>query len=172
MDYHGDWETVTGHYAPLHPRAVDGDQEQNVAAGIQRWITLGVDPAKLNLGLGSYGRPFTLLEEDEHDLGSPVNGTGVLGPLTAESGMWGYNEICALMSDYTYVWDDEQGIPYSYSGDQWVGFDDPDSILLKVQFANELGLGGVSLFSLDTDDFMGNCGEPFGLLRVINENLN
>lgn len=28
----------------------------------------------------------------------------------------------------TYVWDDEQKVPYAYLGDQWVGFDDERSI--------------------------------------------
>lgn len=38
-------------------------------------------------------------------------------------------------------------------GDQWVGYDDPISVKIKVAFVRAMGLGGVSLWSLDLDDF-------------------
>lgn len=33
---------------------------------------------------------------------------------------------------WTVVWDDEQKVPYMYKGNQWVGYDTPESITLKV----------------------------------------
>jgi chitinase len=42
-------------------------------------------------------------------------------------------QICSLVDGWTEVWDDEQEVPYKYSGDQWIGFDNPRSIGLKVQ---------------------------------------
>lgn len=47
---------------------------------------------------------------------------------------------------------DEEG-PYVKRGDQWVGYDDPISVKIKVAFVRAMGLGGVSLWSLDLDDF-------------------
>jgi len=47
---------------------------------------------------------------------------------------------------------DEEG-PYVKRGDQWIGYDDPISVKIKTAFVRAMGLGGVSLWSLDLDDF-------------------
>ena len=47
---------------------------------------------------------------------------------------------------------DEEG-PYVKRGDQWVGYDDPISAKIKAAYVRFVGLGGVSLSSLDLDDF-------------------
>ncbi|KAJ8965199.1 hypothetical protein NQ317_013351 [Molorchus minor] len=73
-------------------------------------------------------------------------------------GVLGYNEICELHSDWTYVWDDEQKVPHRISGDQWVGYEDTNSIQLKAAYAMSKNLGGMMLWALDTDDFLGICG--------------
>ena len=42
-------------------------------------------------------------------------------------------QVCEYISaGGTQVWDDLQRVPYVYVGNQWVGFDDPDSIKDKV----------------------------------------
>lgn len=35
---------------------------------------------------------------------------------------------------WTVVWEEEQMVPYMFQGNQWVGYDDPRSIALKVLF--------------------------------------
>jgi len=47
---------------------------------------------------------------------------------------------------------DEEG-PYVKRDDQWIGYDDPISVKIKTAFVRAMGLGGVSLWSLDLDDF-------------------
>lgn len=47
---------------------------------------------------------------------------------------------------------DEEG-PYIKRGDQWIGYDDPISVKIKSAFVRAMGLGGISLWSLDLDDF-------------------
>ena len=43
-------------------------------------------------------------------------------------------QVCEFLvePDTTLVWDNEQQVPFAYNGDQWVGFDDPRSIGVKV----------------------------------------
>lgn len=74
-------------------------------------------------------------------------------------------------SDWTTVWDDEQKVPYAFKGNQWVGYDNPESLTLKMKFARDMGLGGGMIWSIDTDDFLGVTGTKFPLLRAINEAL-
>ena len=43
--------------------------------------------------------------------------------------------------------------PYSFNGPYWIGYDNVDSIALKAQMVNTLGMGGGMMFALDLDDF-------------------
>ena len=48
-------------------------------------------------------------------------------------GMMGYYEICPLTAHvYTVDRDNYTQAPWAYSGDQWVCYDDVDSIRIKV----------------------------------------
>lgn len=44
-----------------------------------------------------------------------------------------------------------------FRNDMWVGYDDDISLSLKAAYAQQLGLGGVMIWSIDTDDFTGRC---------------
>lgn len=62
--------------------------------------------------------------------------------------------------------------PYAYSGDQWVSFDDIDTIQQKTEFLKSMGLGGAMVWALDLDDFNGSCGgENYPLLKTITREL-
>jgi chitinase len=43
-----------------------------------------------------------------------------------------------LAAGWTRVWNDEQKVPYAYHGDQWVGYDDLQSIEIKVKYLRGL----------------------------------
>lgn len=47
----------------------------------------------INVGLGMYGRSFTLSNPSQHDLGSPVRGAGQAGMYTREGGFLSYYEV-------------------------------------------------------------------------------
>lgn len=86
----------------------------------------GCAPEKLILGVGFYGRAFTLADKNQNGVGAPAKGPGAAGPYTREPGMLGYNEICESLKQggWTVVRDEEQRVPYAIKGDQWVGYDD------------------------------------------------
>merc|ERR1711997_259793 len=73
---------------------------------------------------------------------------------------------------WTREWDEHCQAPYVYNGIKWIGYDDPDSITKKVEYAMGEGMAGIMVWSVDTDDFLGKCGRNrFPLLRSINEAL-
>ncbi|EFA06693.1 chitinase 8 precursor [Tribolium castaneum] len=175
-DLHGSWESVTGQNAPLYASSIDVEGSQkllNVDASIRGWIERGADPGKLVLGLGVYGRSFTLASASNNKLGAPIVAGGDAGRYTGERGMMGYNEIVEAQNagGWTTVWDDEQKTPYMYKGNQWVGYDNPKSIAIKVQYAKSLNLAGVMIWSIETDDFNGLSGTKYQILNAINAAL-
>ncbi|KAF2880906.1 hypothetical protein ILUMI_25264 [Ignelater luminosus] len=175
-DLHGSWDRVTGQNAPLYAaphETTPAQLELNVGACIDAWIKNGAAPEKLVLGIGVYGRSFTLDNAANNGINAPASQPGLPGPYTRQAGMLGYNEICEMQmgAPWTVVWNDPQKVPYAYQGNQWVGYDNPLSVALKVNYAKEKRLGGAMIWSIETDDFRGICGARYPILSTIKANL-
>lgn len=56
------------------------------------------------------------------------------------------------------MWEARQQVPFAVSGNQWIGYDDVESIALKAWYARNQQLGGVMVWSIETDDFRNICG--------------
>ncbi|XP_044744290.1 chitinase-like protein 3 [Coccinella septempunctata] len=176
-DLHGAYDGVTGANAPLYPSSVDispSAKALTVDASIRGWIARGADPQKISMGLPLYGRTFTLSNPSLNGVGAPASVGGKPGPYTQETGMLGYLEICELQRQggWTVNWDDNTKTPYAYKGDQWIGYDNAESIRLKVEYAKSLNLGGTMIWSLETADFSGVCGDKYPILTVIKNALS
>jgi len=122
--------------------------------------------------MGTYGRSFTLSREEKNGLQAPAPQKGMAGPYTREPGSLGYNEICESFrkEKWTVVNDPYHLAPYAYRERQWVGYDDIESIALKARIAVNMNLGGGMVWSIETDDFLGEChGVKFPLIQTINK---
>ncbi|VBB34699.1 unnamed protein product [Acanthocheilonema viteae] len=58
-------------------------------------------------------------------------------------------------------------------GDQWHGYDNEETIKIKMKWLKEKGYGGAFIWALDFDDFKGtSCGKgPYPLLNALNNEL-
>lgn len=67
---------------------------------------------------------------------------------TRESGLLSYYEICEKLNkqNWTYVFNDEQKVPYAYKGSEWVGYDNIRSVKLKTQYILDNSLGGAMIW--------------------------
>jgi chitinase len=180
-DYHGAWDQKTGANAPLRSSDV-----LNVEFSINYMLKLGASPKKLVMGVPLYGRTFLLNEAYDPDsgrkpkLGAVAKNIGFQGPFTRENGFMGYNEICMEVKNNSQLWhkfwDAESSTPYAVSGNKMITYDDARSIKEKVRFAMQKDLAGIMVWSVDTDDFYGDCAdvgdngsfENFPLMRAIN----
>ncbi|KAK0152678.1 Oviduct-specific glycoprotein [Merluccius polli] len=95
------------------------------------WQNQGAPAGKLNLGLAVYGRTFHLSSPD-HQVGAPASGPAAAGVYTKEPGFLSYYEICTFLQQTTVQWIADQHVPYATKGDEWVGYDNKNSVGHKV----------------------------------------
>ncbi|KAL3220000.1 hypothetical protein MRX96_005741 [Rhipicephalus microplus] len=144
--------------------------------GLNRLVKLGAPKKKLMLGIPFYGRSYTLLDPQRHALAAPTRRDvpAVPGPYVMSDEILAYYEVCMdiTMLSWRREYDQVGQCPYAYRGDQWVGYEDEESISAKVDFVLEQDYGGVMVFNIDMDDFNGVCGVKNPLLNSVCRKFN
>ncbi|XP_059149127.1 chitotriosidase-1-like [Physella acuta] len=173
-DFHGSWDPVTGHNSPLYAGLLETGaiRNYNVDFAAKYWVSKGALKSKINIGLPTYGRSFTLSSVSKNNTGDPAAGAGPAGRFTQEPGSLSYYEICEMISQGATVRRSmDQQVPYLVKGSVWVGYDDPVSLRNKVKYIKDNGYGGSMLWTLDQDDFTGTfCGQgKFPLTTAVSQ---
>uniref|UniRef100_A0A2C9K291 GH18 domain-containing protein n=1 Tax=Biomphalaria glabrata TaxID=6526 RepID=A0A2C9K291_BIOGL len=127
-DYHGSWQKTTGLNAPMFSN--DG---LDVHSTISWYTNNGLRADKIFLGIALYGRTWTLADPSLNGVGAPAVDSGIAGNCTKEKGTLAYFEICDLLRNkgYTETLDYIGQQKYAYNGDQWVSYDDKQSLNIK-----------------------------------------
>ncbi|XP_055600306.1 probable chitinase 10 [Uranotaenia lowii] len=174
-DFHGQWDKKTGHVAPLYYHPEDEIDFFNANYSINYWMELGAPSRKLVMGMPLYGQSFMLADVKNNGLNAKAPGAGQAGEYTRAAGFLAYYEICDRIQnkEWTVVHDELKRMgPYAYKGNQWVSYDDKETLLRKVQFIRAMNLGGGMIWALDLDDFKNRCGQGHHpLLTAIREGL-
>ncbi|MEE6523595.1 hypothetical protein FKM82_022579 [Ascaphus truei] len=99
-DFHGGWETMSGHNSPLckGPKDTGHSMYLNVSYAMNYWRDNGVPAEKLLVGFPTYGRTFKIPNPRICGVGTPVSGAGSAAPYTNEAGYWAYFEVSAACS--------------------------------------------------------------------------
>lgn len=172
-DFHGQWDHKTGINAPLY--TYPGNSVNFYADyAVKHWIKRGAKSEKIILGVPCYGQSFTLSNAANHGLNAASSGGGQAGPFTRASGTLSYYEICnnVKKQGWTVVKNAQYG-PYAYKGNQWVSYDDIETMGIKTKYIRDTKLGGTMIWALDMDDFQGTCGEgKYPLLSALNKGLH
>lgn len=155
-DMFGGWDGKVNIHSALYgdPASVD--------VCVRFWLYSGAERSKIIVGIPTYGGAFTLADPAQTHIGAPAYGAEALP----------YKQICA--SNWQKVFDQARQGPYAFSGNQWVGFDDKQSVAAKVNFIKNNGLGGAMFWSLELDDFRNECassGMSFPLIRTAHDSL-
>ncbi|XP_053338996.1 acidic mammalian chitinase-like [Clarias gariepinus] len=159
-DYHGSWESFTGHNSPLYQWSQETGDEiyLNTNYSMTYWKNQGAPVEKLRMGFATYGRSFQLSSK-ESGLGAPSSGPGSAGKYTRESGILSFYEVCSFLEGASTQWIEDQKVPYATKGNQWVGFGNKQSYEIKMAYLKENHFGGAFVWALDLDDFTGQfCG--------------
>ncbi|KFB41755.1 AGAP008566-PA-like protein [Anopheles sinensis] len=182
-------------HAPMRNRSFETDPNRaktNVVDGVDTWIDFGCPPKKMILGIGLFGQAFTLANPAQYNVGAPAVGPGEEGQYYY-GGYYPYYEVetsknpsptcqhvknlsdfqlCLLIrSGWTLFYDSVGQMPFAVRGNQWMGFEETNSIAAKLDLVQEKRLGGVVLQYVDYDDFWGFCGSRNPLTTFIYQRL-
>uniref|UniRef100_A0A671UXD5 Acidic mammalian chitinase n=1 Tax=Sparus aurata TaxID=8175 RepID=A0A671UXD5_SPAAU len=160
-DFHGAWESATGHHSPLYKGSQDiwDHVYFNTDFAMRYWQDMGAPVEKLNMGIAAYGRAFHLSTLSSQ-VGAPASGPASAGTFTKEAGILSYYEICTFLQGATVHLIADQKVPYAVKQNEWVGYDNKESLTTKVSYLKDNRIGGAFVWSLDLDDFNGKfCGQ-------------
>ena len=150
-DFHGTWESTTGHQA-----AFTGDPNgYDIETAVKAYLDAGVAPSQIVLGAPLYTRAWSGVADGGD--GGYAEGSSGAAPGTFEAGNYDYKDLLAQVqapnSGWQLYWDDSAQASYVYnaSEDIFSSFETPTSIALKAQWAEDLGLGGMMFWDLSND---------------------
>ncbi|OJD14111.1 hypothetical protein AJ78_05511 [Emergomyces pasteurianus Ep9510] len=130
-------------------------------------ISLGLDllwrnsvpPEKVSLGLGFYGRSFTLADPSCTTPGcafkkgdNETSGGAQPGSCTLNSGTLSDYEISGILKEKSpeVIYNQDAGVNWiTWDKDQWVSYDDGRTLKQKADLGNKLCLGGTFAWSVD-----------------------
>merc|ERR1719210_1011559 len=162
-DIHVGWEDRTGHNAPLYATAEDAElagYPLSVSWAVDYWLQGGASPSQVTLGLGTYGRGWTLKDRSQTGFNAPASGKAAPGVSTQEAGYMSYYEVeDKIAKGATVVYDTKREGPYIVADGEWTGYDNQQSFCSKLAFAKSRNLMGSMIWALDLDDFAGAYGK-------------
>jgi chitinase len=158
-DFHGSWESKANFHAPLFAATGDPSAAQKFYAdnSIDLYLGGGVPSDKLVLGVPFYGRGWSGVEPGPAGDGlfQPA-----LGPAPAKysPGVEDYKILKGLEATYQKYTHPEAKAPYIYSPQSktWWSYDDPASMMTKMQYVKTNKLGGAMFWELSGDDASGS----------------
>ncbi|XP_024375474.1 class V chitinase CHIT5 [Physcomitrium patens] len=148
FDYRGSWESNTGEHTALYDPNLPVVSTDDA---VTDWITAGLYPHKLVMGLAFYGKQWTLQSLANTGIGAPTQ-TDISSKYTP---VWSEIVVYLQNDGWTTVLDDATVSMYSYNTQslQWVGYDNEVTIKKKVEYAIRIKkLKGVFVWSLNHDD--------------------
>ncbi len=169
-DFHGGWDSYTGLNSPMvniDPNPSNANWSVTGATNIYlngMNGSGGVAPSKLVLGTPFYGRGWSNVQPGPNGNGLGQAGAEATSPGLGEtefpykslfsSGFLTYSgSTFAGAGGYTRYWDMIAQVPYLYSSTakSFITYDDPQSMNAKMNYANQMGLGGVMFWELSED---------------------
>ena len=150
-DFHGTWETTTGHQSAFTGDAAGYD----IQTAVKAYLAAGVPAAKVILGAPLYTRAWSGVA-DGGDGGYLEKSSGAAAG-TFEKGVYDYKDLVAQMQvsagAWKIYWDDTAQAAYVYDGADatFSSFETRASIAQKSDWAERLGLGGMMFWDITGD---------------------
>ncbi|KAJ7155607.1 glycosyl hydrolases family 18-domain-containing protein [Mycena filopes] len=141
-DLHGTWD---GHDIWIGPIVAAHTNLTEINEAFKLYWRNGVDPSQMVMGLGFYGRSFTLASADCADPGCIWASGANAGPCSGQAGILMYNEIQSILGQTddsgatpSPALDEDAAVKYVvWDTNQWVSYDDSETFAIKMNYAND-----------------------------------
>ena len=149
-DFHGGWESVTGHQA-----ALTGDPGGfDIVNAVGVFDNAGVDRDKVVLGAPAYTRAWGGVQAGD-SYGYQQNGDALLAAGSFEAGNYDHKDLITGIEDESYdlIWDDDAKAAFAYNNESlvWSSIETTATIAGKAAYVQEAGLGGMMFWALSND---------------------
>jgi chitinase len=149
-DFHGGWESTTGHQA-----AMTGDAGgYDVVTAIDQFRDAGISLDKVVLGAPAYTRAWGGVAAGSN-LGYQQAGNASLAPGSYEKGNYDQKDlITGIQNDsYSLVWDDTNKAAFAYNPTSqiWSSIETTATIAGKAAYVETAGLGGMMFWAISND---------------------
>ncbi len=138
-DFHGGWESSTGHHTNLSGRDI------SVTSAVNLFRNAGVPASKIVIGGAFYGRGWYGVQNSNNGLDRPANSGGF------EVDYNTINNQYLNKNGFVRYWDSSAQAPYLFNGNTFITYDDPQSLRLKVQYVKNNDLGGIMFWEYSND---------------------
>ncbi|KAI6750545.1 hypothetical protein HG530_014826 [Fusarium avenaceum] len=123
----------------------------------------GVNPEKVNLGLAYYARGYTVSDSNCKSIGCKWSGTSRPAPCTNFGGVMSLEEIERMVKEEPGI--TPKLLPKDMMmelqfGNQWIGYDNEDTIFMKKKWASSRCFGGTMVWSVDMYSGSGSGDTP------------
>jgi GH18 family chitinase len=150
-DLHGTWDkgnTWVGPYLNAHTNLTEIEQAMDLL-----WRN-NIDPDKVVLGTGFYGRAFTATSPNCLAPGCTYESGAPRQPCSNEVSVMIQSEIVDVMSGTgrTPTLDKEAAVKIlTFDSNQWVAYDDEETFKMKADFAREQCMSGIMVWAVSQD---------------------
>ena len=149
-DFHGGWESTTGHQA-----AMTGDAGgYDVVTAIDQFRDTGIALDKVVLGAPAYTRAWGGVAAGSN-VGYQQAGNASLAPGSYEKGNYDQKDlITGIQNDsYSLVWDDTNKAAFAYNPTSqiWSSIETTATIAGKAAYVETAGLGGMMFWAISND---------------------
>lgn len=149
-DLHGMWDKGnkwTGNFLNAHTNLTEIDLAMDLL-----WRN-DIDPYKVVMGMGFYGRSFTATSPSCVDPGCTFESAGKSGRCSREAGILMNSEIDTIIKikNLKPKLYEKEAVKVATWDDQWVAYDDADTYRLKAEYAQKHCLGGLMVWAVSHD---------------------
>ena len=140
-DIHGVWDASIDSLGPI---AQAHTNLTEIKMGLELLWRNNINPERVVLGLGFYGRSFTMKDPRCMTAGCEFSDGANGGACTGTPGVLSAAEINEVIANGATVTHDEEAAVkiVTWDSNQWVSFDDTQTLGTKVDFAHQHCLGG------------------------------
>ena len=137
----------TVHHTCTYPMATDKETQGSVKENVEVFIKNGVPAEKLIVGAAFYSRQWRNVKDENNGLFAFAGEGSDYGP--------GYTKLCSdyvNKNGYTRYWDDDAKAPYLFNGNNFITYDDEESLVCKCDYVKDAGIAGIMIWEYSYDE--------------------